>query len=178
MDYKHERILEIKLTTDAIKSLSNWIVDDQKLFQLNCFSVLQAYYREGVALQCLGKHADALAAFSQGLAQDPKSLQLLAGLVEAAMKSPLKGESWYKNIWANFSGCVSGSKMRLRNMYNLSSLWCVQSNQWTRWFIKHWYPTQHYRHFGAHLPSAADHETWQVSLRDHLSDRAGAAGSD
>ena len=116
MDYKHERILEIKLTTDAIKSLSNWIVDDQKLFQLNCFSVLQAYYREGVALQCLGKHADALAAFSQGLAQDPKSLQLLAGLVEAAMKSPLKGESWYKNIWANFSGCVSGSKMRLRNI--------------------------------------------------------------
>ena len=27
-----------------------------------------------------------------GLAQDPKSLQLLAGLVEAAMKSPLKGK--------------------------------------------------------------------------------------
>ena len=53
---------------------------------------LQAYYREGVALQCLGKHAEALAAFSAGLAQDPKSLQLLAGLVEAAMKSPLKGK--------------------------------------------------------------------------------------
>ena len=29
-----------------------------------------------------------------GLAQDPKSLQLLAGLVEAAMKSPLKGKSY------------------------------------------------------------------------------------
>ena len=54
--------------------------------------MFQAYYREGVALQCLGKHAEALAAFSQGLAQDPKSLQLLAGLVEAAMKSPLKSE--------------------------------------------------------------------------------------
>lgn len=54
--------------------------------------MLQAYYREGVALQCLGKHSEALAAFSAGLAQDPKSLQLLAGLVEAAMKSPLKGE--------------------------------------------------------------------------------------
>ena len=52
---------------------------------------LQGYYREGVALQCLGRHAEALAAFSSGLAQDPKSLQLLAGLVEAAMKSPLKG---------------------------------------------------------------------------------------
>ncbi|MPC82888.1 Tetratricopeptide repeat protein 28 [Portunus trituberculatus] len=52
----------------------------------------QAYYRQGVALQCLGRHADALAAFSSGLAQDPKSLQLLAGLVEAAMKSPLRGQ--------------------------------------------------------------------------------------
>ena len=27
--------------------------------------------------------------------QDPKSLQLLAGLVEAAMKSPLRGENFY-----------------------------------------------------------------------------------
>lgn len=50
----------------------------------------KAYYRQGVALQCLGRHADALAAFASGLAQDPKSLQLLAGLVEAAMKSPLR----------------------------------------------------------------------------------------
>ncbi|KAK4288356.1 hypothetical protein Pmani_038610 [Petrolisthes manimaculis] len=52
--------------------------------------LVRAYYRQGVALQCLGRHADALAAFSSGLAQDPKSLQLLAGLVEAAMKSPLR----------------------------------------------------------------------------------------
>ncbi|XP_022086210.1 tetratricopeptide repeat protein 28-like isoform X4 [Acanthaster planci] len=50
----------------------------------------KAYYRQGTALQCLGRHADALAAFSSGLAQDPKSLQLLAGLAEAALKSPLK----------------------------------------------------------------------------------------
>nr|CAD7198684.1 unnamed protein product [Timema douglasi] len=49
-----------------------------------------AYYRQGVALQCLGRHSDALAAFSSGLAQDPKSIQLLAGLVEASMKSPLR----------------------------------------------------------------------------------------
>ena len=82
----------------------------------------QGYYREGVALQCLGRHAEALAAFSSGLAQvqtiplkmitfedcndgenddwivnlqDPKSLQLLAGLVEAAMKSPLRGEKTF-----------------------------------------------------------------------------------
>ena len=52
----------------------------------------QAYYRQGVALQCMGRHGEALAAFSQGLAQDPKSMQLLSGLVEAAMKSPLRGE--------------------------------------------------------------------------------------
>ena len=39
----------------------------------------------------MGRHGEALAAFSQGLAQDPKSMQLLSGLVEAAMKSPLRG---------------------------------------------------------------------------------------
>ncbi|XP_074042834.1 tetratricopeptide repeat protein 28 [Leptinotarsa decemlineata] len=50
----------------------------------------KAYYRQGVALQCLGRHGDALAAFSQGLAQDPTSQQLLAGLVEASIKSPLR----------------------------------------------------------------------------------------
>ncbi|TRY69941.1 hypothetical protein TCAL_01247 [Tigriopus californicus] len=60
----------------------------------------KAYYRQGVALQCLGKHSDALAAFANGLAQDPKSLQLLAGLIEAAMKSPLKGtlEPTYRQL--------------------------------------------------------------------------------
>ena len=52
---------------------------------------MQAYYREGVSLQCLGRHAEALAAFSSGLAQDHRSAQLLAGLLEAAMKSPFKG---------------------------------------------------------------------------------------
>ncbi|MFT7805076.1 tetratricopeptide repeat protein 28-like isoform X2 [Arapaima gigas] len=51
---------------------------------------MQAYFRQGVALQYLGRHADALAAFASGLAQDPKSLQLLVGMVEAAMKSPLR----------------------------------------------------------------------------------------
>uniref|UniRef100_A0A9J8BWE2 Tetratricopeptide repeat protein 28 n=1 Tax=Cyprinus carpio carpio TaxID=630221 RepID=A0A9J8BWE2_CYPCA len=52
----------------------------------------KAYFRQGVALQYLGRHADALAAFASGLAQDPKSLQLLVGMVEAAMKSPLRGD--------------------------------------------------------------------------------------
>ena len=60
--------------------------------KLQCLFLFQAYYRQGVALQCLGKHAEALAAFSNGLAQDPKSTQLLAGLIEAAMKSPLRGK--------------------------------------------------------------------------------------
>lgn len=41
-------------------------------------------------MQCLGRHGDALASFSQGLAQDPTSQQLLAGLVEASVKSPLR----------------------------------------------------------------------------------------
>nr|XP_033812169.1 tetratricopeptide repeat protein 28 isoform X2 [Geotrypetes seraphini] len=49
-----------------------------------------AYFRQGVALQYLGRHADALAAFASGLAQDPKSLQLLVGMVEAVMKSPMR----------------------------------------------------------------------------------------
>jgi hypothetical protein len=53
----------------------------------------QAHYRQGVALQCLGRHAEALAAFSAALAQDEKSPQLLNTLVDAAMKSPLKGKS-------------------------------------------------------------------------------------
>lgn len=46
--------------------------------------------RQGVALQCLGRHGEALAAFSQGLAQDPSSQQLLGGLIEASIKSPLR----------------------------------------------------------------------------------------
>lgn len=66
------------------------------------FLFQQGYYRQGVALQCLGRHADSLAAFSSGLAQDPKSLQLLSGLVEAAMKSPLRAnlEPTYRQLQA------------------------------------------------------------------------------
>ncbi|XP_059614849.1 tetratricopeptide repeat protein 28 [Phlebotomus argentipes] len=50
----------------------------------------KAYFRQGVALQCLGRYGEALAAFSSGLAQDPSNKQLLAGLVEASIKSPLR----------------------------------------------------------------------------------------
>ncbi|XP_012288124.1 tetratricopeptide repeat protein 28 [Orussus abietinus] len=50
----------------------------------------KAYYRQGVALQCLGRHGEALVAFSAGLARDPSNFQLLSGLVEASLKSPLR----------------------------------------------------------------------------------------
>ncbi|XP_017365169.1 tetratricopeptide repeat protein 28-like isoform X2 [Cebus imitator] len=62
----------------------------------------KAYFRQGVALQYLGRHADALAAFASGLAQDPKSLQLLVGMVEAAMKSPMRGK-YDKSTWYNIN---------------------------------------------------------------------------
>ncbi|KAI2801478.1 Tetratricopeptide repeat protein 28 [Blomia tropicalis] len=50
----------------------------------------KAYYRQGIALQYQRDYADALAAFASGLAQDSKSIQLFSGLVETAMKSPLR----------------------------------------------------------------------------------------
>ena len=61
------------------------------VYKVFCLVYFQAYYREGVALQALGKDAEALAALAQGLAADPKSTQLLSGMIEAAVKSPLKG---------------------------------------------------------------------------------------
>ncbi|RWS24574.1 tetratricopeptide repeat protein 28-like protein, partial [Leptotrombidium deliense] len=62
----------------------------------------KAYYRQGIALQCLGRHIDALAAFASGIAQDNKSPQLLAGFVETAMKSPLRAtlEPIYRQLQA------------------------------------------------------------------------------
>ncbi len=53
--------------------------------------MFQAYYREGLALQCLSRIPDALAAFAAGLAQDPSNQQLLQTLIEGALQSPLKG---------------------------------------------------------------------------------------
>lgn len=58
-----------------------------------CF--LQAYLREGVALQNLGQHGEALVAFASGLAQDPKNGHLLTGLIDTVVKSPLKGKYLY-----------------------------------------------------------------------------------
>uniref|UniRef100_A0A4W5LAU0 Tetratricopeptide repeat domain 28 n=1 Tax=Hucho hucho TaxID=62062 RepID=A0A4W5LAU0_9TELE len=77
------------MLTESVHSqifLTFWV-----MFCVTRYSDTQfAYFRQGVALQYLGRHADALAAFASGLAQDPKSLQLLVGMVEAAMKSPLR----------------------------------------------------------------------------------------
>ncbi|XP_058806021.1 tetratricopeptide repeat protein 28 [Phymastichus coffea] len=50
----------------------------------------KAYYRQGVALQCLGRYGEALVAFSVGLAREPSNQQLISGLVEASLKSPLR----------------------------------------------------------------------------------------
>lgn len=62
----------------------------------------KSYYRQGVALQYLNQHADALAAFASGLAQDNKSPQLLTGFIETAMKSPLRAtlEPVYRQLQA------------------------------------------------------------------------------
>ncbi|XP_013103199.2 tetratricopeptide repeat protein 28 [Stomoxys calcitrans] len=50
----------------------------------------KAYFRQGVALQCLGRYGEALASFAAGLGQDPQNKQLLSGLLEASIKSPLR----------------------------------------------------------------------------------------
>jgi hypothetical protein len=60
--------------------------------------VLQAYLREGVALQNLGQHGEALAAFGAGLAQDANNTNLITGLIDAALKSPLKGIQLLENV--------------------------------------------------------------------------------
>lgn len=71
----------------------NMSLHEKKLFYLigeYLFSS-QAYLREGVALQNLGQHGEALAAFGAGLAQDANNTNLITGLIDAALKSPLKG---------------------------------------------------------------------------------------
>lgn len=59
-----------------------------KLFFL---SLPQAYYRLGVALQGLERYEEAMVAFAEGLAADPKQAQMLSGLTETVLKSPLRG---------------------------------------------------------------------------------------
>ena len=52
---------------------------------------MQGYYRQAIALQCMGRYAESLAAYASALAHDGSSQQLLQALVEAALKSPLQG---------------------------------------------------------------------------------------
>lgn len=52
---------------------------------------LQAYLREGVALEHLNRDGDSLAAYAGGLAKEPHNASLLQSLLTAALKSPLKG---------------------------------------------------------------------------------------
>ena len=54
-------------------------------------SLPQAYYRLGVALQGLERYEEAMVAFAEGLAADPKQAQMLSGLTETVLKSPLRG---------------------------------------------------------------------------------------
>ena len=58
----------------------------------------QGYYRQAIALQCMGRYAEALAAYASALAHDGKSQQLLQALVEAAFKSPLQGNLSFDGV--------------------------------------------------------------------------------
>ena len=53
----------------------------------------QSYYRLGVALQGLERYEDAMVAFAEGLAIDPKSGPLLSGATQTMLLSPLKGRA-------------------------------------------------------------------------------------
>ncbi|CAG2163615.1 unnamed protein product [Oppiella nova] len=56
----------------------------------------------GSSKRVLKRYSEALAAFASGLAQDSKSVQLLSGFVETAMKSPLRAslEPIYRQLQA------------------------------------------------------------------------------
>ena len=52
---------------------------------------MQGFYRLGIALQGMDDHEEAMVAFSQGLATNPKENAMLTALVETMLKSSLKG---------------------------------------------------------------------------------------
>ncbi|KAL1266118.1 hypothetical protein QQF64_001793, partial [Cirrhinus molitorella] len=89
-NHGHNAGKTVKHTSQAHDDTSSFMSFSAFRMKSRCCFFFKAYFRQGVALQYLGRHADALAAFASGLAQDPKSLQLLVGMVEAAMKSPLR----------------------------------------------------------------------------------------
>ena len=52
---------------------------------------IQGFYQLGIALQGMDDHEEAMVAFSQGLATNPKENAMLTALVETMLKSSLKG---------------------------------------------------------------------------------------
>ena len=52
---------------------------------------IQGFYQLGIALQGMGDHVEAMVAFSQGLAANPKENAMLIALVRTILKSSLKG---------------------------------------------------------------------------------------
>ena len=66
--------------------------------------IQQGYYREGVALQCLGRHAEALAAFSSGLAQvEPftpfHSTPIHSTMLHQNITRTLSPYSFWQDLW-------------------------------------------------------------------------------
>lgn len=143
----------------------------------------QAYFRQGVALQYLGRHADALAAFASGLAQDPKSLQLLVGMVEAAMKSPMRGK---RRLFGLGGGgeeleCPRDTLL-LDDRSPDFGTWAVPMGDYGIWSISS-HPSGVngfcflLRVPRANVPAAAEDEAGQEPLRGGLRDWTGAADS-
>ena len=63
-------------------------VNTIKLFS---FVLFLGFYRVGIALQGMDDYEEAMVAFSQGLATNPKENAMLTALVETMLKSSLKG---------------------------------------------------------------------------------------
>ena len=64
-------------------------------FFLHTHTHTQSYYRLGVALQGLERYEEAMIAFAEGMASDPKQAPMLHGLIETMLRSPLRGESYF-----------------------------------------------------------------------------------
>ncbi|XP_076800516.1 uncharacterized protein LOC143445353 isoform X2 [Clavelina lepadiformis] len=72
-----------------LRKYENALSDAKKCLTVDP-SYTMGYFRQGVALQCLGRYYSALTAFSKGMARDRKNVNFLKALIEAALKSPLK----------------------------------------------------------------------------------------
>jgi len=66
----------------------------------------------------MGRHAEALAAYSSALAHDEKSQQLLQALVEAALKSNLQGNEKEESVAFLFLLYLFPKKGECRNRHS------------------------------------------------------------